>query len=59
VAQGLPKLTIWKASSALASVRITKRPRRVATRYKVSVTVAVSLKALCTIGVHNGAGILS
>lgn len=39
-------------SSAVASVRITKRPGRVATGGKASVTVAVSPKARCTIGVY-------
>jgi hypothetical protein len=38
-------------SSALAAVKVTKRPGRVSTGDMASVTVSVSPKARCTIGV--------
>src|SRR6478609_857551 len=40
------------ASSALAAVRVTKRPGRVSTGDTASVTVSVSPNARCTIGVY-------
>lgn len=40
------------AETALASVRITKRPGRVTHGDKASVTVVVTPKARCTIGVY-------
>ena len=39
-------------SAAAAAVRVTKRPGRVSTGDMASVTVAVSPKARCTIGVY-------
>lgn len=39
-------------SSAAAAVRVTKRPGRVSTGDMASVTVSVSPKARCTIGVY-------
>lgn len=39
-------------SSAAATVRVTKRPGRVSTGDKASVTVVVTPKARCTIGVY-------
>lgn len=39
-------------SSAAATVRVTKRPGRVSTGDRASVTVVVSPKARCTIGVY-------
>jgi hypothetical protein len=40
------------ASSALAGVRVTKRPGRLSPGDHASVTVAVTPKARCTIGVY-------
>lgn len=40
-------------SSAAASVRVTKRPGRVSPGDKASLTVIVSPKARCTIGVYG------
>jgi hypothetical protein len=40
------------ASAALAGVRITKRPGRVSPGDKASVTVVVTPRARCTIGVY-------
>jgi hypothetical protein len=39
-------------SAAVAAVRVTKRPGRVSTGDMASVTVAVSPRARCTIGVY-------
>ena len=39
-------------SSAAATVKVTKRPGRVSTGDRASVTVVVSPKARCTIGVY-------
>ena len=40
------------ASTAVAAVRVTKRPGRVSTGDLASVTVSVSPRARCTIGVY-------
>jgi len=43
-------------SSALAAVRVTERPGRVSPGDKASVTITVSPKARCTIGVYYSTG---